>query len=181
MIKIIGYYWDKGFFLELSSRSKKQWLQNANYIWSDSKYSRWICAEELPSCSLLLHLETLEWADEDKRCCEIGILFALSEQNNVSFMIQTQGSAEYGCVIAPLNRWHISKANLSFAKKNTLKIFMTICACIFPLFCVLFHLAELEKLRPVPNYSFPCIFSCSRPGLTHKSGPRHYLHTWEPS
>ena len=44
---------------------------------------------------------------------------------------------------------------------------MTICACIFPLFCVLFHLTELEKLRPVPNYSFPCIFSCSGPGLTH--------------
>ena len=56
--------------------------------------------EELPSCSLLLHLETLEWAEEDKRCCEIGILLTLSEQDNVSFY----NSAKYGHVIAPLNR-----------------------------------------------------------------------------
>ena len=164
MIKIIGYYWDKGFFLELNSRSKKQWLQNANYIWSDSKYSRWICVEELPSCSLLLHLETLEWADEDKRCCEIGILFALSEQNNVSFMIQTQGSAEYGCVIAPLNRWHISKANLYIAKNTLNNIYDYFLRAYFYYFASYFTWLNWKSCGLSLITVFPVYFPARGPG-----------------
>ena len=127
MIKIIDYYWDKGFF--------QSWIQglksNGCKMQTISDLTQNIQGEFVWGTPLLLFVAPFRdlavGRREQKMLSDRHIIRTLwakqcqfYDSNSREFM-----SAKYGCVIAPLSmsQWHITEANLY----NSNKICSTLC------------------------------------------------------